>query len=934
MAANFWNKQSGAIEEGVVTRMSKKTARGGIEGISRTGWSLALSRLTLTWERFEIAAWPFVATLCLALALGVSGWLLILPVWAHFVVLLSVLFGLILSGVAGMRRFVQPSLAEAQRRLEEENNLEHHPLDTLQDRPSQSDPMGMALWREHQARTAARLGKLSVGAPKPGLAKADPFAFRLAAGFLLAIGLFGVGDRALENLKASLLPSHQSIDLALRIGVDAWLAPPDYTGLPPLFISRSSLPTSSEPGGTQSALIGEDHAAPVGSTLVVQVTGQNTGQDAGNSSKVELVAPNGRFAFSAFAAEGLSIEHQVTESGPISIEIDGQSIRSWNIFAMADAAPEIALSETPTATLRQALTIPFIVSDDYGVVSMRAEIERADRPAGSARSSAYDDALEKIVSPLPVPDRVSYGESRRVFRDYTDHPWAGGQVRLTLFATDALDQEGRSDSIEVTLPGREFNHPIARAIVEARRELAWDPVHNHTAVAERLRTLAWDTSSYGDDVTVFMALRETERRLEPSNGADIPDPANVAQVIDILWKTALFLEDGGISLALARLRAAEQALMDAIADGAEMSEIERLMDELQQAMNEYMDALTEQLAQQLRDGESPDLADLGDDANALSSQDMDQMMEQMREMMRNGDAQSAMQMLEQMRQMMENLQAGVAAQMSPEGREAMKLLEGMQDIMESQRELMDRTHRRAQEMEDSQLGQQGQPGDQESSRLDNQGQQGMSQQGLGQQGMGQQGLGQQGQDQRGRRGESGQGNGRNGQTLSPQSGQFSGSDAILQDALRRQLGEIMRQLGEMVGEIPEPFGRADEGMSDSTQSLRAGDPRQALGGQGRAMDALQDAADAARNAFMQQFQSPMSAGGQTPGQAGQQGRDPFGREPSENYQGPLQGEVTIPDENGVERSRQVRDELRRRSGERSRPQQELDYIDRLLDPFE
>ncbi len=43
--------------------------------------------------------------------------------------------------------------------------------------------------------------------------------------------------------------------------------------------------------------------------------------------------------------------------------------------------------------------------------------------------------------------------------------------------------------------------------------------------------------------------------------------------------------------------------------------------------------------------------------------------------------------------------------------------------------------------------------------------------------------------------------------------------------------------------------------------------------------------------------------------------------------------VDIPLMSDVQRAREVLDELRRRAGERGRPQDELDYIDRLLRRF-
>jgi hypothetical protein len=43
--------------------------------------------------------------------------------------------------------------------------------------------------------------------------------------------------------------------------------------------------------------------------------------------------------------------------------------------------------------------------------------------------------------------------------------------------------------------------------------------------------------------------------------------------------------------------------------------------------------------------------------------------------------------------------------------------------------------------------------------------------------------------------------------------------------------------------------------------------------------------------------------------------------------------VKIPDESDIQRAKRIVDELRRRAGQRSREQFELDYIDRLLRRF-
>lgn len=840
---------------------------------------IALSRTVLIWERLEVAFWKPAAFAFLFLAIALTGALSALDPYLHSAVLAAAAAVFLWLTLRGARGFRLPDTAIARRRIETANGLEHRPLETLADRPSADDPTARAVWDAHRRRVLARLKGLSAGAPEPQLARRDPRGLRIAAVFFAVVALAAAGSRAPERLESAFLPAFASPETQVALAIDAWLAPPDYTGLPPQFITRS-VPNAEGPADA----VGPDHAAPVGSRLVVQVTGP--------VERAELVTPAGTKPMPTFAQGGVAIEHEIETTGPVSVVADGRTLAEWTIRATPDAPPEVALTDTPVPSLQQALTIFHSVSDDYGIAGLRAEIERADRPAGSAQSSAFGEEEMTIVTPLPIPDAARYGEDRRVYRDFTAHPWAGGEVTLTLVATDAIGQETRTEPVTIILPGKIFEHPVAQIIVELRRELAWDPVRNFRNVADALEAVAWAHENYDDDPTVFLSLREAARRLLPGRRGDgTPTPETVGAVVDQLWKTALYLEDGGVSLALARLRAAEQALMEALAEGADQAELERLMDELQSAMNDYMQAMTEQLRDRVEQGE--EVPQIGPEGNMISSQDIDEMMEKLREMMRNGMTESAAQMLENLRRMMENMQAGVQQQMSPENQQAMDMLRDMRDVMQSQRELMDRTHRRAQEGQQGQQNQQGQQGE---------------------------GEGQQGQQQ----GQNGQG----------QQGGPGSADAVLQDALRRQFGEIMRQFGEMMGEIPDSFGRADESMGDAAQRLGEGDPSSALGPQGEAMDALQDATEDARSAFMERFEQQLGMGQQTPGASGQQTMDPFGRQASETFRGPMQGEVSVPDEGGLERARRIRDELRRRAGERGRPDSELDYIDRLLDQFE
>ena len=73
--------------------------------------------------------------------------------------------------------------------------------------------------------------------------------------------------------------------------------------------------------------------------------------------------------------------------------------------------------------------------------------------------------------------------------------------------------------------------------------------------------------------------------------------------------------------------------------------------------------------------------------------------------------------------------------------------------------------------------------------------------------------------------------------------------------------------------------------------------------------------------------------GEPAGQAPDRERDPFGRDAENAGRGMNTEEVQIPDRDNVQDARRIRDELRRRAGQRARPTLELDDIERLLRQF-
>jgi hypothetical protein len=172
--------------------------------------------------------------------------------------------------------------------------------------------------------------------------------------------------------------------------------------------------------------------------------------------------------------------------------------------------------------------------------------------------------------------------------------------------------------------------------------------------------------------------------------------------------------------------------------------------------------------------------------------------------------------------------------------------------------------------------------------------------------------------------------------------QGDGDMAGEQEALRRQLGEMMRQWGEQSGDIPQSLGRAERAMRGAADALQKGQPGNAIGPQTDALDQLQQAARSMAEQMMGRNGNGEPDGSDPGDREGQRqsDRDPFGRLNAQDHaNGGVDdgGRMRMgdgPNNNyALEKAKGILEELRRRAGERSRPEIERDYIDRLLRQF-
>ncbi|MBZ0217351.1 MAG: DUF4175 domain-containing protein, partial [Fimbriimonadaceae bacterium] len=276
------------------------------------------------------------------------------------------------------------------------------------------------------------------------------------------------------------------------------------------------------------------------------------------------------------------------------------------------------------------------------------------------------------------------------YHDLTAHPWAGAAVVLTLQAEDDTGQIGTSDAIEFVLPSRPFVKPLARAIVEQRRNLVLNPT-KRVAIIRALDALTIAPDKYVEDLNIYLAIRTARWRLEFAQ-----DREALLSVVDQLWQVALHIEDGDLSDAEQELRAAQEALQRALAENAPPEEIRELMQNLRSALDRYMQAL----AESARSAEQN--AELQNDSEqqTISQDDLNRMLDNIENMARNGAQDQAQQLLSQLQDILENLRAGQSQAQNPQQKMMSQSLEQLGELMNRQRQLMDETFRYDQQQND------------------------------------------------------------------------------------------------------------------------------------------------------------------------------------------------------------------------------------------
>ncbi|MBU2868820.1 DUF4175 domain-containing protein [Pacificibacter marinus] len=551
------------------------------------------------------------------------------------------------------------------------------------------------------------------------------------------------------------------------------------------------------------------------------------------------------------------------------IEIKGDTGRLWNVALLPDQPPVAELIGDMTRAPSGELRQSFRMSDDFGIARAQLEIE-LDKNSIVAQYGYRVDPEPRQAVVLSIP--VPRALQRQDFEGVVTE-------NLSRHAFSGLPVQARLKAWDVS--GYETVSTQMQTILPGRK--FFDPLA--AALIDVRRELLWSRMNAARSAQVIRAVSYAQDDSFGGDHALFLNLRSVAGMIEAqgatmsdevwdsiterLWTIAVELEDGELSEALERLRRAQERLAQAMRDGATPDEIAKLMQDLRDATQDYI----RQRAEQQSKAQDQDEAQDGESFDVTADQLQD-LMDRIQELMEQGRMAEAQQLMEMLNEMLENMQVsrgqGAGAQ----------AIEDLEDMLREQQDLNDETFSDLQE----QFGTDGDSSEQSPSD-DNAGALADRQQTL--------------------RGQAQQ----QGRKLPPEaSAQGDGAASELE--------------------------RAERSMEDAEEALRNEDYAGALDNQARAMEALRNGLKRL-NEQMRHSGDPQD-GQSAQAQSGQQnGRDPLGRSDGGNQGAGVGSDgAGAPDQDDVyAQAEELLDEIRRRSAQRERADEELEYLKRLLDRF-
>ena len=874
----------------------------------------------LYWERYAPVFALATAIIAIFLISAFSGiWEHIGDPWRLILLIITIVF--LIRAVLSARKISQPNLSAARRRVEIDSGAKHRPLDVLDDSPAISED----LWPLHYKTAQKSAQTLKPAKWRHALGLIDPYYLRyiLPCGVGLAM-MVGFGDN-IERLRRSLTPTWQSAINASDVQFEAWVDPPKYTGRPPLYFKDK-----------------KRIDVPAGSELVARISGVK------NAPRLKLQTTRGGKYLSLKRLGPKSFETRtILKTKATARWRIGTTQKKWALNVLPDNPPSLSLNSDVKADKRDRLAFTYSFEDDYGVETLSMEMRLLTDEVGKI------DKRSTITIPLSSAS-VKRAKDAESALDLTKHEWAGRKVIGRLVAVDGLGQSTESEEAFFTVPDKIFIEPLAKAVIEQRglviegyAEYTTLPPELDARIAPTFDTYEPDyrmnraptsiqraallidivtdkPAGLFQDPAIFMALKNVHGRLRYAR-----EQKDLRGIKEDLWAIAIRAEFGVLGTALEEMREAKAALQDGMVRRAPQREIDTLFERYDEAVERYMEELRKKA---LEDGNIQD-ADGGEGGSGRNADEIEELLKAIEEANRIGDVEGARKALAQLAKLLENMEIQLTRGGSGEGgedslpgemSEKMKeSLEDLADLLGEQRELQDET-RQAENEEGEQEGEQS--GNNSGGENSEAGEGALSPSELAKR----QGALEKALDalsealpEEGKTGQSllSEEQGGDGKATSDEddeAGQGGGGKEDLESENKDGSGSDSEEQS-----AAEALAEAGEAMRRSEESLQSGDIP-------AAGDAQKEAIQALRRAGQAMAESGRQSGKGEGGDEETENDDPLGRE---NGGVSDETEADLDTRDNATRSRELREELRRRSSEQEREKIERDYLERLLKRF-
>ena len=565
-------------------------------------------------------------------------------------------------------RFRWPSREEGLSRLDRGSGIRHRPATALTDTLTNQDPVAQALWQAQRERTLASIKRIRAGLPSPRLAIHDPWALRALVAVMMVATYVAAGD---ERSTA-----HRS-----RVRLERRAVAGQYPGrclgdAAALYRQAADHPVGGEQGSRASPRRGRCRCRRA-RTLIVRSSGGTLDVVAGGG--VTEAAPTEQ------APKGTNERH-FTIAGDGTAQVRAPSGQPQWKFTR-DSRPRA----DHCAGQGSGASGPRLAAD---VLQDRGRLRRHRSAGAFCRPPGRGDRKPRPTPrplfdppqfPLVLPNARTRNGVGQTVKDLSEDPYAGADVTLTLTAKDEAGNEGRSEPFNMRLPERLFTKPLARALIEQRRILALDANQNAQVYAA-LDALMIAPELFTPEAGQYLGLYSVARQLEAARTDDA-----LREVVASLWALAVTIEDGDITDVDKALRAAQDALKQALERGASDEEIKKLTENLRAALDNFM----RQLAEQLRNNPQALARPLDPNTRVMRQQDLNNMIERMERLSRSGDKEAAKQLLEQLQEMLENLQMAQPGQSGDGDME--QALNELGDMIRKQQQLRDKTFKQGQD---------------------------------------------------------------------------------------------------------------------------------------------------------------------------------------------------------------------------------------------